>query len=76
MFHRRGGCAPVVAARTLHVSIGPHWMSAAHIASDDFEIDMHLDSAGDSFGATAQGGPRQHILGVGKRRGLFRANED
>ena len=32
-------------------------MSAAHIASDDFEADMHLDSTGDSFGATAQGGP-------------------
>ena len=41
-------------------------MSAAHIASDDFEADMHLDSTGDSFGATAQGGPRQHISRVGK----------
>ena len=51
-------------------------MSAAHIASDDFEADMHLDSAGDSFGATAHGGPRRNISGVGKRRGLFRANED
>ena len=51
-------------------------MSAARVASDDFEADMHLDSTGDSFGATAQGGPRQHISRVGKRRGLFRANED
>ena len=42
-------------------------MSAAHIASDDFEADMHLDSAGDSFGARAQGGSRQHILGVGEK---------
>ena len=25
-------------------------MSATHIASDDFEADMHLDSAGDSLG--------------------------
>ena len=65
-----------MAARTIHVSIGTHWMSAAHIASDDFEVDMHLDSAGDSFGATAQGGSRRRILGVGKRRGLFRASED
>ena len=51
-------------------------MSAAHIVSDDFEADMHLDSAGDSFGATAQGGSRRRILGVGKWMGLFRANED
>jgi hypothetical protein len=51
-------------------------MSAARIASDDFEADMHLDSAGDSFGATAQGGSRRRISGVGKRGGLFRANED
>ena len=42
-------------------------MSAAHIASDDVEADMHLDSTGDSFGATVQGGPRQHILGVAEK---------
>ena len=46
-------------------------MSATRIASDDFE-----DSAGDSFGATAQEGSRQRIFRVGKRGGLFRANED
>jgi hypothetical protein len=40
-------------------------MSAARIASDDFEADMYLDSAGDSFGAPAQGGWRRRVLGVG-----------
>ncbi len=29
-------------------------MSAVRIASDDFAIDTHLDSAGHRFGATAQ----------------------
>jgi hypothetical protein len=42
-------------------------MSATHIASDDFEADMHLDSAGDSFGATAQGGSRRRIFRVGRK---------
>ncbi len=51
-------------------------MSAARIANDDLEADMHLDSAGDSFGATEQRRSRRPILGVGKRRGLFRANDD
>ena len=31
-------------------------MWAAHIASDDFEHDIDLDSAGDRFGAKAEGG--------------------
>ena len=64
------------AARTLQISYWVSMMSATHIASDDFEADMHLDSAGDSFGATAQGGSRRRVFGVGKRGGLFRANED
>ncbi len=65
-----------MAACTLHVSIGTHCMSAARIASDDFEVDMHLDSAGDRFGATAQGGARQPILGVGESVRLLHENED
>jgi len=55
------------AARTLQISFWASLMSAAHIASDDFEADMHLDSAGDSFGATAQGGSRRRVLGVGEK---------
>ena len=39
-------------------------MWAAHIASDDFEHDIDLDSAGDRFGAKAEGGWRRRILGV------------
>ena len=31
-------------------------MWAAHIASEDFEHDIDLDSAGDRFGAKAEGG--------------------
>ena len=37
---------------------------AAHIASEDFEHDIDLDSAGDRFGAKAEGGWRRRILGV------------
>jgi len=55
------------AARTLQISFWASLMSAAHIASDDFEADMHLDSAGDSFGATAQEGSRRRILRVGRK---------
>ena len=76
MLQRSRESAAAAAARTLQISFWASLMSAARIASDDFEADMHLDSAGDSFGATAQGGSRRRILGVGKRRGLFRANED
>ena len=65
-----------MAACTLHVSVWTHRMSAARIASDDFEVDMHLDSAGDRFGAMAHGGWRRRVSGVGERGGLFRANED
>jgi hypothetical protein len=42
-------------------------MSATRIASDDFEVDMHLDSAGDRFGATAHGGSRQRDSGVAEK---------
>jgi hypothetical protein len=42
---------PAVAAYILQISFWTSLMSAAHIASDDF-ADMHLDSTGDSFGAT------------------------
>ena len=60
----------------LQISFWASLMSATRIASDDFEADKHLDSAGDSFGATAQGVPRRGISGVGKRKRLFRANEE
>ena len=76
MLQRSRESAAAAAARTLQISFWASLMSAARIASDDFEADMHLDSAGDSFGATAQGGPRRSISSVGKRGGLFRANED
>ena len=75
MLQRSRESAAAAAARTLQISFWASLMSAPHIASDDFEADMHLDSAGDSFGATAQGGSRRRISSVGKRKGLFRANE-
>ncbi len=53
--------APAVAACILQISFWTSLMSAAHIASDDFKADMHFDSTGDSFGATAQGGARKPI---------------
>ncbi len=64
-----------MAARTLQVSMGTHWMSAAHIASDDFEVDMHLDSAGEALAQRCRGVPGG-ALWAWRRRGLFRANED
>ncbi len=76
MLQRSRESAAAAAARILQISFWTSLMSAARIASDDFEADMHLDSAGDSFGATVQGGSRRPISGVGKRSGLFRANED
>ena len=75
MLQRNRESAPAVAAYILQISFWASLMSAARVASDDFEADMHLDSAGDSFGATAQWGSRRRISGVGKRGGLFRANE-
>ena len=76
MLQRSRESAAAAAARTLQISFWASLMSAARIASDDFEADMHLDSAGDSFGATAQRGSRRRISRMGKRKGLFRANED
>ena len=67
MLQRSRESAAAAAVRTLQISFCASLMSAARIASDDFEADMHLDSAGDSFGATAQGGSRQPILGVGEK---------
>ena len=55
------------AARTLQISFWARLMSAPRIASDDFEADMHLDSAGASFGAPARGGWRRRVLGVGEK---------
>ena len=39
-------------------------MWARHIASEDFEHDIDLDSAGDRFGARAEEGWRRRILRV------------
>ena len=39
-------------------------MWAPHGRRDDFEEDIDLDSAGDRFGARAQGGSRRRILGA------------
>ena len=41
-------------------------MWATRIASDDFEHGIDLDSAGDQFGALAEGGWRRRILGVAR----------
>ena len=38
---------------------------ATRMPSDDFEHDIHLDSAGHRFGAMARGGSRQRIFGAG-----------
>ena len=65
MLQRSRESAAAAAARTLQISFWASLMSAARIASDDFEADMHLDSAGDSFGATAQEGSRRRIFRVG-----------
>ena len=54
MLQRSRESAPAVAACILQISFWTSLMSAAHIASDDFEADIDLDSTGDSFGATAQ----------------------
>ncbi len=67
MFQRSRESAADAAARTLQISFWASLMSAARIASDDFEADMHLDSAGDSFGATAQRGPRRTMSRVGRK---------
>ena len=39
-------------------------MWATHGRRDDFEEDIDVDSAGDRFGARAQGGSRRRILGA------------
>ena len=39
-------------------------MWAARIASDDFEHGIDLDSAGDRFGALAEGGWRRRVFRV------------
>ena len=39
-------------------------MWARHIASEDFEHDIDLDSAGDRFGALAEGGWRRRVFRV------------
>ena len=46
-------------------------MWAARGRRDDFEEDIDLDSAGDRFGAKAQGGSRRRISGVGDFRETF-----
>ncbi len=68
--------AAAAAARTLQINFWLSLMSAPRSRAQRNDFNMHLDSAGDSFGATEQGGSRCPILGVGKRRGLIRANED
>ena len=68
--------AAAAAARTLQIRLWLSLMSAPHSRAQRNDFNVHLDSAGDSFGATAQGSSRLPISGVGKRRGLFRANED
>ncbi len=42
-------------------------MSATDVPEDDFEVVVHLDSAGHRFGATVHGGSRRHILGLSEK---------
>ena len=65
-----------MAARTLQVSVWTRLMSAAHSRAQRNDFNVHLDSAGDRFGAMAHGGWRRRISGVAESEGLFRANED
>ena len=65
-----------MAARTLQGSVWTRLMSAARGRAQRNDFNVHLDSAGDRFGAMARGGRRRRVLSVRKRRGLFRANED
>ena len=76
MLQRSRKSAVAAAARTLQISFWASLMSAARIASDDFEADMHLDSAGHRFGATAHGGSRRRILRVSEKCATLRTNED
>ena len=60
--------AAAAAARTLQISFWTSLMSAPRSRAQRNDFNVHLDSAGDSFGATAQGGPRRTISRVGKRK--------
>ncbi len=51
-------------------------MSAGHSRAQRNEFNVHLDLAGDRFGAMARGARQRCVLGARKRMGLFRANED
>ncbi len=51
-------------------------MSAAHVHGDDFEVDVHVDSAGHRFGATAHGGSRRCVSCAGRRCETVVENED
>ena len=51
-----------MAARTLHVSVGTHLMSAARSHSDDFEADIDLDSLGHRRRAMRRGGAARRVL--------------
>ncbi len=42
-------------------------MSAMHVPGDDFETDVHLDSAKHGIGATGHGGARRRLLSVGEK---------
>ncbi len=52
------------------------FMPAKHVPSDDFDVDVHLDSAGHRFGAMGRGGARRHVLGVGESVETLREYED
>ena len=58
-----------MAALTLQVSVWTRLMSAAHSRAQRNDFNVHLDSAGDRFGATVHGGPQRTILGVGEKCG-------
>ena len=67
VLQRSGGGAPAVAARTLQVSVWTRLMSAARGRAQRNEFNVHLDSAGDRFGAVAHGGWRRRISGVAEK---------
>ena len=67
VLQRSGGGAPAAAARTLQISVWTCLMSATHGRAQRNDFNVHLDSAGDRFGATAHGGSRRRILAVGEK---------
>ncbi len=76
MLQRSRESAAAATAHTLQISFWASLMSAAHSRAQRNDFDMHLDAAGDRFGAMARGGRQQRVLRVGRKCGILRTNED